>query len=120
MVAVDTMSPISDVADDPCVQSNRGKAWNYLIDALTGQGPSTPSIDTNNNGVIERTDAGYSGYGSEADGETKYMKNNTRSSGEQRIWNPINDPNDPAFATNCAMNHNCAFINRSWRQLFPR
>jgi prepilin-type N-terminal cleavage/methylation domain-containing protein len=41
IVAVDTMTPISAVADDPCLQTNRGRAWNYVIEALTGRGPST-------------------------------------------------------------------------------
>ncbi len=120
MVAVDTMSPISDVAEDPCLQSNRGKAWNYLIDALTGRGPSTPTIDTNNNGIIELTDAGYSGYQNTADGETRFMENNSRSTGEQRIYTPIAEDQNPDFGISCATNQNCAFVNRSWRQLFPR
>ena len=120
MVAVDSMTPISDVAADPCLQSNRGKAWNYLIDAVTGQGPSTPTIDTNNNGIIEMTDAMYSGYQNQADGETKFMKNTSTSTGELTIFNPLSPELNPNYGISCATNHNCAFVNRSWRQLFPR
>ena len=120
IVAVDTMTPISDVAEDPCVQSNRGKAWNYVIDALTGRGPSTAVFDTNGNQTVEMTDLLVSGYQNTADGRTRQMRNTTRTTGLNTVFTPLSTQQLPETWISCATLNNCAFVNRSWRQLFPR
>ena len=56
IVAVDTMSPDRSGARDPCVNATAGRAWNYVIDMLTGAGPSTAVFDTNGNGKLDMTD----------------------------------------------------------------
>ena len=120
IVAVDTMSPISDIADDPCVQSNRGKAWNYVIDILTGRGPATNVFDTNGNQMVEMTDLAVSGYQNTADGRTRYLRNTTRSTGLNTVFTPLSTQQLPETWISCATLGTCAFVNRSWRQLFPR
>lgn len=120
IVAVDTMTPISDVAEDPCVQSNRGKAWNYVIDILTGRGPSTNVFDTNGNQMVEMTDLAVSGYQNTADGRTRYLRNTTRTTGLNTVFTPLSTQQLPETWISCSTLGTCAFVNRSWRQLFPR
>ena len=125
IVAVDTMTPISDIADDPCVQSNRGKAWNYVIDALTGGRPSTNVFDTNGNGRVDLNDAIngaiVSGHDSSADGQTTTVTNTETSTGLNTVKASLGGTEQmPDTWISCATLNNCAFVNRSWRQLFPR
>jgi type IV pilus assembly protein PilY1 len=120
IVAVDTMTPISAVADDPCLQTNRGKAWNYVIEALTGRGPSTNVFDTNGNQAVELTDLAVSGYENTADGRTRYLRNTTRSTGLNTVFTPLSTQQLPETWISCSTLGTCAFVNRTWRQLYLR
>jgi type IV pilus assembly protein PilY1 len=120
IVAVDTMTPISAVADDPCLQTNRGRAWNYVIEALTGRGPSTNVFDTNGNQAVELTDLAVSGYENTADGRTRYLRNTTRSTGLNTVFTPLSTQQLPETWISCSTLGTCAFVNRTWRQLYLR
>jgi hypothetical protein len=63
-----------------------GKAWNYVIDMITGGGAGTtdPIFDTNGDGVVDSKDALVSGYTNAADGRTRYVKNDTLSTSTQQ------------------------------------
>jgi type IV pilus assembly protein PilY1 len=81
--AVDTMAPVTAVSSNPCTVVGQGKAWNYAIDMITGggAGATDPIFDTNGDGVVDSKDALVSGYENLADGRTRYVKNDTRSTG---------------------------------------
>lgn len=72
--AVDTISP-SNLSIDPCTTAGTAKAWNYVIDMVTGGGTKEAIYDTNGDGVVDASDAIVSGYENSADGRTRYLKN---------------------------------------------
>lgn len=123
VVAIDTMSPAAGTGPvDPCQQSTRGTAWNYIINIVTGAGPSTAIFDTNGNGLIESTDQLLSGYQNSADGRTRYIRNDARSTSNLTVFNPLapGSSNPPPLGISCATLNNCAFERHTWRQLFLR
>ena len=71
--AVDTISP-SNLSIDPCTTTGTAKAWNYVIDMVTGGGTKEAIYDTNGDGVVDTSDAIVSGYENSADGRTRYLK----------------------------------------------
>jgi type IV pilus assembly protein PilY1 len=120
--AVDTVSPANAVAN-ACVAAGSGKAWNYVIDMVTGGGPAE-AIFTNNGGITP--DILVSGYENSADGRTLYLKNDSLSSASGTAFTPLN-PGGPGTGTgpnitiSCKLTNTCATaVNRTWRQLFMR
>jgi type IV pilus assembly protein PilY1 len=120
IIAVDTMSPVTTISADPCVQTARGKAWNYVIDGLTGNGPVANIFDTNGNSIVEMTDVLVSGYENTTDGRTRYIKNDTKSTSSTTVFTPLSTQLLPETAISCAVLGNCAFVKHTWRQLFLR
>jgi type IV pilus assembly protein PilY1 len=136
IVAVDTMSPDRSGARDPCVNATAGRAWNYVIDMLTGAGPSTAVFDTNGNGKLDMTDMMVSGYENSADGRTRYIRNTIRSDAESvrtgvniDVYTALTTQQLPDTFLSCATTRTCTVNGsgglvgsggRNWRQLFLR
>ena len=117
--AVDTVSP-SNISTNPCLTSGSGKAWNYIIDMVTGGGVTEKIFD--NNGGINLTTL-VSGYENAADGRTRYIKNEALSSSTSVGFTPLSTQQLPSFGLSCTMTNTCAtkpIVKRTWRQLFMR
>jgi type IV pilus assembly protein PilY1 len=117
--AVDTVSP-SNVSTNPCLTTGSGKAWNYIIDMVTGGG-TTESIFANNGGIALTTLV--SGYENSADGRTRYIKNDALSSSTSVGFTPLSTQQLPSFGISCTMTNSCATrvsVKRTWRQLYMR
>ncbi|MCF8155061.1 MAG: hypothetical protein K9K35_03570 [Rhodoferax sp.] len=104
--AVDTMAPPALVNPDACSVAGSGKAWNYVIDMITGGGAGStdPIFDTNGDGIVDSKDALVSGYTNSADGRTRYVKNDTLSTSTQQIgygsgFSYVEDPVTHTFGT---------------------
>ena len=120
IIAVDTVSP-SNASLNPCEASNRGKAWNYVIDMVTGSGPTEPVFT--DNGGIPLTTAIMSGYENSADGRTRYLKNDALSTSKGTVFTPLGTQQLPNTSISCTLSGTCptsTTIKRSWRQLFMR
>ncbi|MGB4116068.1 MAG: PilC/PilY family type IV pilus protein [Polaromonas sp.] len=131
-VLIDSLSP-SNVSTDPCVQSGSGRAWNYIIDGVTGSGPASAIFDTNGDGVINTYDSILSGYENTADGRTRVIRNDARSTTTSTYFTPLSTQQQPGFSISCALTNTCvstgptpgnpsirSVVKRNWRQLFPR
>lgn len=145
--AVDTVSP-SNLSTDPCATTGTAKAWNYVIDMVTGGGVTGGGVpeaiyDTNGDGVVNASDATVTGYENSADGRTRYLKNaivstsnadwgygssGSGSNGGYLVFVGLSTQQLPQTKINVASSCivNCAttgitkVVKRSWRQLFPR
>ena len=67
-VLATTISPVSSAATDQCIQTGSGSGWAYIINGLTGAGPTKPVIDTNGDRVVDGGDALVSGWQDPVDG----------------------------------------------------
>lgn len=136
--ATDTVSPYN-VSVNPCLSTGSGKAWNYLIDMVTGGGVPVAVYD--NNGGIG-TSFIASGYESLADGRSKYIKNDATSTttttgitnltagggggsgGSGGGWTDpgINLDNCTFDPATCPKSNSSSsnISRRTWRQLFMR
>ncbi len=123
IVAIDTVSP-ANVSTNPCVQTGTGKAWNYVIDAVTGSGPSAAIFDTNGSRTVTSADLLVSGYENSADGRTRYIKNDAQSTPTSTAFTPLSTQQLPQTNISCIVSGTCAtvtgVVRRSWRQLFLR
>lgn len=121
IIAVDTVSP-ANVAINPCQTTGSGKAWNFVVDMVTGSGP-TESVFTNNGG-IPLTTAIVSGYENSADGRTRYLKNDALSTVNSTVFTPLSTQQLPNTIISCKLSNTCVtsikVLKRSWRQLFLR
>lgn len=116
-VAVDTLSPLATITN-PCLATVSGKAWNYVIDMVTGGGP-TEAIFVNNGGIALTTVV--SGYENSADGRTRYIKNQSASTSSGVGFTPLSTQQLPSFSISCNLTGTCSTkIKRTWRQLFMR
>jgi Tfp pilus tip-associated adhesin PilY1 len=68
IVLANTISPVSSADTDLCVQTGSGSGWAYIIDAITGSGPTKKVLDTNGDGLITDADALVSGWQDPVDG----------------------------------------------------
>ncbi len=119
--AVDTMSPSNAVQADLCTKSGMGKAWNYVLDMVTGGAPAAAIFDTNASGSITTDDGLVSGYENMADGRTRYIKNEARSSSKSTYYTPLSTEQLPGFGISCTLTNTCLNgVKRTWRQLFLR
>jgi type IV pilus assembly protein PilY1 len=117
--AVDTVSP-ANISTNPCLTAGSGKAWNYIIDMVTGGGVTEKIFD--NNGGINLTTL-VSGYENAADGRTRYIKNEALSTMTSVGFTPLSTQQLPSFGLSCTMTNTCAtkpIVKRTWRQLFMR
>ena len=119
-ILTDTLSP-SNVSSDPCTQSGSGRAWNYVINGLTGGGATTAIFDTDGNGIVNSADAIVSGYENTADGRTRVIKNDSKSTSRGVYYNPLSTEQQPGFfvPTGSPASIN-GLVRRTWRQLFLR
>lgn len=124
-IIADTVSP-SNVSLDPCVQTGSGRAWNYVLNGVTGSGPTSAIFDTNGDGVINSSDLIVAGYENTADGRTRVIKNDSKSDSNGTYYNPLSTEQQPGFKvptppatfnplTNIS---NVLGGKRTWRQLF--
>lgn len=67
-ILASTLSPESRATQDICVASGSGSGWVYIIDGVTGSGPTKRALDTNGDGVIDDVDQVVSGYVDPVDG----------------------------------------------------
>lgn len=121
IIAVDTVSP-SNVSLNPCQTTGSGKAWNFVVDMVTGSGPTEPVFT--DNGGIALTTAIVNGYENSADGRTRYLKNDALSTVNATVFTPLSTQQLPNTIISCKWSNTCAtsikVVKRSWRQLFLR
>jgi type IV pilus assembly protein PilY1 len=122
-----TLSPESAAPADMCVQTGSGSGWVYLIDAITGSGPTKRALDTNNDGVINEADLVVSGYQDAVDGrptpiQLQATRDRTRLCIETAQMNctRIELECGQLGADACPSALNPAIKAREWRQLFMR
>ena len=118
-ILTDTLST-ANVSADPCVQNNSNNAWNYVINGATGSGPTSAIFD--NNGGINSSSYIVAGYQNTADGRTRVIKNDSRSTSTSVYYNPLSTEQLPGFSLptgSSAVSIN-GVVRRSWRQLFLR
>ncbi|MES2401378.1 MAG: PilC/PilY family type IV pilus protein [Pseudomonadota bacterium] len=119
-VLLDTVSP-SNISVDPCVQTGSGRAWNYVIDGVTGSGPTSAIFDTNGDGIITSADLIVAGYENTADGRTRIIKNDSKSDSSGTYYNPLSTEQQPGFRIPIStLPSITGVVRRSWRQLFLR
>ncbi|MES2192142.1 MAG: PilC/PilY family type IV pilus protein [Pseudomonadota bacterium] len=119
-VLLDTVSP-SNISLDPCVQTGSGRAWNYVIDGVTGSGPTSAIFDTNGDGIVTSADLLVAGYENTADGRTRIIKNDSKSDSSGTYYNPLSTEQQPGFRIPIStLPSITGVVRRSWRQLFLR
>jgi len=122
-----TISPESSAPPDVCVASGSGSGWVYIIDGITGSGPTIAALDTNGDGTINDSDAVVGGYRDVVDGRPSPITlhptaNGTRLCIEtaQSICTQIRLQCGQLGAAACPVNPAARIKSRSWRQLFMR
>lgn len=122
-----TLSPESSVPPDVCVMSGSGSGWAYIIDAVTGSGPTLATLDTNLDGVVNDADEVVGGYRDAVDGRpapislqvtarTNRLCVVTAQSTCTQIRLQCGQQGMPA----CPSSSAGSIKSRSWRQLFMR
>lgn len=129
-IFANTMSPESPgSAADLCVGSGAGSAWVYLLNGLTGAGPSKPPYDTNGDGYIDDKDEVVSGYTGIVDGRLTTVETGTSGKECDDILN-LNSGTSATKATLCCLDRGTQcnppspagvlIKKREWRQIFMR
>lgn len=119
-VLLDTVSP-SNVSLNPCIQTGSGRAWNYVIDGVSGSGPTSAIFDTNGDGIVNSGDLIVAGYENTADGRTRVIKNDSKSDSNGTYYNPLSTEQQPGFRIPTPVVPSITgVVGRSWRQLFLR
>ncbi len=124
-----TISPVSSAATDLCVQTGSGSGWVYLIDGVTGSGPTKPAFDTNNDGVVNTSDTVVAGYQDPVDGRPTAIS--TGSTGGDEKGCIVTAQNTCVkFELKCGQagmppctpipSSSLTVKKREWRQLFVR
>jgi len=60
-IMASTLSPVSATPTDVCMASGSGSGWVYLMDGVTGSGPTQPALDINHDGNIDSGDNAAAG-----------------------------------------------------------
>lgn len=126
-VSVGTLSPANVSALDPCSPTAAGTAFTYVVDALSGAGPTLRILDTNGDGVVDDADLLVSGFQQKiADG--RHVTLLTKKDAKE--WDFCNVGGMSAGCTEikikCELTGTCAQAkastvkSRAWRQLFLR
>ncbi len=125
---VDTISP-ANVSFDPCLQTTGGTGFTYVLDSITGQGPSTPIFDTNGDGNIDSNDLVAAGFQTSADGKNKTIGGESNASSSTYFNCSADSPTCTKFKLPCEFTNTCVTTttttvpqieSREWRQLFMR
>lgn len=126
-VLASTISPVSSAAADLCVQTGSGSGWAYVIDGLTGSGPTLRTLDTNGDGVISVLDALVSGWQDPVDGRpTPITIESTKLKDRYCIVTAQNSCTQVELlcgqpgAKACPVPPIPGVKSREWRQLFMR
>lgn len=128
-VLASTLSPVSSAAADACVQTGSGSGWAYIIDGVTGSGPTKRVLDTNADGIVDAADALVSGWQDPIDGrptpitiESTKLKDTycietaqTTCTRTELLCGQVGAKACPASASTAA-----GLRSREWRQLFMR
>lgn len=122
-----SISPESSAPPDACVATGSGSGWVYIIDGVTGSGPTIAALDTNGDGTINDSDVVVGGYRDVVDGRPSPISlqptaNASRLCIEtaQSICTQIRLQCGQIGAAACPVNATERIKSRSWRQLFMR
>lgn len=122
-----TLSPESSSTPDVCTASGSGSGWVYIIDGLTGSGPTKNALDTNADGTIDDMDVVVSGYRDVVDGRPSPIRLQVTATGTrlcietaQSTCTQIRLDCGQQGAAACPSSTSSGIKSRSWRQLFMR
>jgi type IV pilus assembly protein PilY1 len=123
--AADTISP-ANVSLDPCSNTTGGTGYFYIVDALTGSGPTEPILDTNGDGNVDSLDLVVSGLEGKADGRNVTLEVTRTASATTYVNVSGGSPGGTTIKISCALTNTCLNLaptkikSREWRQLFMR
>ena len=128
----DTISP-SNVSLDPCSNLSGGTGYFYIIDALTGAGPTEAVLDTNGDGNVDSSDLVVSGLEGKADGRNVTLEVSKNASRTTYVNVSGGAPGGTLITISCKLTGTClpppgtgggptskVIKSREWRQLFMR
>jgi len=122
-----TLSPVSTAEADLCVQTGSGSGWAYIIDAVTGSGPTKKTVDTNGDGKIDSGDVLVNGWQDPVDGrptpitiESTKLKDTYCIVTAQNTCTHIELLCGQVGAKACPAPLPAGLKSREWRQLFMR
>lgn len=122
-----TISPESSAPPDVCVATGSGSGWVYIIDGVTGSGPTIAALDTNGDGLVNDTDVVVGGYRDAVDGRPSPIRLQTTASSSrlcietaQSICTQIRLQCGQLGAAACPATPTAGIKSRTWRQLFMR
>lgn len=124
-VSADTISP-SNVSLDPCANQSGGTGYLYLMDGLTGAGPTEAILDTNGDGNVDSSDMIVSGLEGTADGRNVTLQADKNASRTTYFNVGGGSPGATKISLSCALLGTCLTTpaskikSREWRQLFLR
>lgn len=122
-----TLSPESSAPPDVCVATGSGSGWVYIIDGITGSGPTLATLDTNGDGSINDLDVVVGGYADVVDGRPSPISLQVTASGSrlcietaQSNCTQIRLQCGQLGAGACPVLPTGGIKSRSWRQLLMR
>ena len=121
----DTISP-SNVSLDPCSNLTGGTGYFYIVDALTGGGPTVPVLDTNGDGNVDSSDLVVSGLQDKADGRNVTLEVSRNAARTTYVNVSGGAPGGTLISISCILTGTCQSTtptrikSREWRQLFMR
>ena len=123
--AADTISP-ANVSLDPCSNTSGGTGYFYIVDALTGAGPTEAILDTYGDGNVDTQDLIVSGLESWADGRNVTLEVSKTAAATTYVNVSGGNPGGTTIKISCALTGTCLTTtptkikSREWRQLFMR
>ena len=122
-----TLSPESSAPPDVCVATGSGSGWVYIIDAVTGSGPTIAALDTNGDGFVNDMDVAVGGYRDAVDGRPSPISLQTTATSNrlcietaQATCTQIRLQCGQLGTGACPVTPTGGIKSRSWRQLFMR
>jgi type IV pilus assembly protein PilY1 len=126
IAVADSIAP-TNVSSDPCANVNGGTGYLYLVDALTGAGPTVAILDTNGDGNIGIGDLIVSGLQGSADGRNATLLGEKTASKTTYFNVGGGSPGSTKIEIPCSWTNTCppttptsGIKSREWRQLFMR
>lgn len=123
---VETIAPITD-SPPTCDDVQTSKAFNFLIDPLSGVCRNTIQIDTNGDQEIDETDAtNICGFSAPADGRNTVVLRPTTTQTSGGVTSAINravildSSRKPIQIQERTVTGTTGAVVRSWQQIFPR
>jgi type IV pilus assembly protein PilY1 len=122
-IAADTIAP-SAAAVDPCANQSGGTGYFYIIDAVSGAGPTQAVLDTNGDGNVDSQDLVVSGLQGAADGRNVsiVVSKNDLATTYANVGGGA--PGATIIKIACALTNTCGVtlpgVRHQWRQLFLR